>query len=92
MKTKLRKISPGQAGQAVVVEVNGEPDKILTEATRDSIGTHTDPRQAEKAVQDEFRKSFPTNSDEVHVHKNRNGTYCYAVGLMPSTWPEDGVQ
>lgn len=90
MKTKLVRFAESpRAGVAVEVVIQGEEVKILTTATRDSKGTDTDPRKAEKAVRDEFRKSFPTNSDEVHVHKNRSGTYSYAVGIEPSEWPED---
>ena len=93
MKTKLKRLSGSpRDGIAVEIEVDGEPAKVLTNAERDAIGTDPDPRQAEKDVQDELRKSFTANSDEIFVHKNRDGTYTYSVGLEPSEWPEDEVQ
>jgi len=27
--------------------------------------------------------------DDVHVHKNRDGTVALAIGQEPATWPED---
>ena len=27
--------------------------------------------------------------DDVHVHKNRDGTIALAIGQEPATWPED---
>ena len=93
MKTKLlRMISNPRDGVAVEIEVRGEPVKVLTDSERDAVGTDPDPRKAEKAVQDELRKSFAENADEIHAHRNRDGTYAYAVGLEPSEWPEDMEQ
>jgi hypothetical protein len=93
MKTRLvRMASNPRDGIAVEIEVDGEPVKVLTDSERDAVGTDPDPRKAEKAVQDELRTSFTDNADEIFVHKNRDGTYAYAVGLEPSEWPEDEVQ
>jgi len=90
VKTKLKRLSGSpRDGIAVEIEVDGEPVKVLTDADRDAVGTDPDPRQAERDVQYELRKSFTDNSDEIFVHKNRDGTYAYSVGIEPSRWPED---
>tara|TARA_R100000808_G_scaffold24550_1_gene56837 strand:- start:1006 stop:1341 length:336 start_codon:yes stop_codon:yes gene_type:complete len=63
----------------------------LMESTRDSRGTDANSRKAEKSVRNEFRKgtSDPVEKSEIHVHKNRDGTYSYAFGAEPTVWPED---
>ena len=55
----------------------------LTKIERDEAGSGAD-------VQDVFRLKFPTHQrDQVHAHKNRDGTYAYALGQEPTVWLED---
>ena len=90
MKTKLIRLAGSpRAGIAVEIEIVGEPVKSFSEAACDLAGSDPDPRIDEKSVETELRKLFETNADEIHVHRNRDGSYAYAVGVAPGQWPED---
>lgn len=91
MKTKLKGMTANpRGGVEVEIETVDDGKVELTTATRDSVGSDADPRRAEKSVRDELRKSYPSRiKSEFHVHKNRDGSFAYAVGAEPDTWPED---
>jgi hypothetical protein len=78
--------------------LGGVSSRSLAVAVRDERGEHTitesrrDMLNTEEAMQTEFRSKFPSHDrDEVHVHKNRDGTFVYVVGRRPRRWPEDWV-
>lgn len=83
MLMKLKRLgSDGGRGLAVVIE-DERGEQTMTEARRDTLNT-------ERGVQDELLSKFPSRErGEIHAHKNRSGTWAYAVGLAPKVWPED---
>ena len=90
MKIRLVRLAADPSeGIAVEIEVAGKPVVAMSSADQAAAGTDPDPRNAEQAVETELRSHFTENQDEIHVHKNRDGGYSYAVGLRPDQWPED---
>tara|TARA_Y100000310_G_scaffold344956_1_gene460764 strand:+ start:11802 stop:12065 length:264 start_codon:yes stop_codon:yes gene_type:complete len=65
-----------------IVTLDGQKGMLL-KTQRDSFGT-------ESGIKDALRAKFSIEQrDQIHVHKNRDGSFAFAIGREPKVWSED---
>jgi hypothetical protein len=84
METKLISfgVPPRNNTDALVIRTKSKTT-VLTITERDSDNT-------EDSVQTRVRDRIPGGEgSELFTHKNRDGSFAYAMGKEPTVWPED---
>lgn len=81
MKFPLRRLAINRkGGTALIIE---SADRTASYSRLNSFAT-------EEALRTDLRSKFAANlRSELHVHRNRDGTFAVSVGNEPETWPED---
>lgn len=55
-----------------------------------TLKRYTAAAEIKAALDDWTTRSFGYVLNEVWFHKNRDGTWAIATGVLPAVWPEDG--
>lgn len=84
MKTRITSFGdPGDGVNALRIGFAGHSPAFLSKAERDFPGNAN-------AIKNIMRSRMLEEAwEEFWVHKNRDGTFTYAMGKEPITWPED---
>lgn len=83
LRIKSFGVPRGNTVDALVIVLVGGRTVRLRQAERDSDGTAAKIRTRMRSRLKSRERS------EFHVHKNRDGSFTYAVGKEPTVWPED---
>lgn len=84
MNIALKRMTSGEGNNVVELETH--------DATYTLTKTERDTSLSRDAYETLWRSKFALRlRNELHIHKNRDGTYTYAVGANPTLWPEDNT-